>query len=342
MTLKLEYSCTETELKEAQMLNSRQVYGGGSKWRARAAYWAFIALAAVALFYRFKTEIAPKDRWWFITLVVVILVALQIFKRMTRSKTGGAVQLEVSESGLVFRGGGHTTMAWTAFSGCLESPALFVLVSRSKSNLYLVPKRAFPDEAAQNWFRTLATQPPSPMAAAGETISPGQFATKGITLTVHMGFWDHLIRLVTSWRMKGIALGMLLLTVGLCLFMPDPPHPVNSREKTLVIMLAIMIPMILALAPFIALIAWGSERKFRIPQHVALSHEGIEFASGGASGVLPWSTYQYYLENRWAFFIWQGPSWFMMPKRAFASQTDMEQCRELLRTNLKFSRWFYM
>jgi len=344
MMLKLEYTCTEAEFAEAQFLNE---YGGKPKWRIIAGNWGqYLAVAAMLLYYGIKTG-KPEDRPFLISLVILVLVALfikpHVLKWLAKEKKNEPVQVEVSEQGLVFAGDGRTTMAWSAFSQCRESPNLFVLVSRSQRSLYPLPKRAFPDAAAQNWFRTLANQPASALAAAGEKV-PGQFATPGITLTVRMGFRDCLIRMVTSWRIKGIALGVLVLVTGVCLSAPEPPHPVNSRAQTLVIILAIVVPMLLALAPVVALIAWLSERKWRTPQHVALSSEGIEFVSGGASGVLPWSTYKYYLENRWTFFIWQpkGSQWFMMPKREFASTSDVDQCRELLRTKLKVSSWFYM
>jgi len=346
MNLKLEYICTEAELKEAQKLNLHGQYGGGSKskWRGLAAYWGFIALAAVGLYFRFKTEIAPKDRWWFIMLVVVIFIALQFFKRLTKRKSDIPVQVEISESGVVFVGTGRATMAWSAFSGCLESPTVFVLVSRSKTILYTLPKRAFPDEAAQNWFRTLANQPTSAAAVAGDVIEPGRFSAKGITLTVQMGFREYLTRMITSWRMKGIALGIMALIIGLCLFMPDQPDAVNSRGKTLLIMLLILIPMMTGVLLMVTVISWLGERKLVKPQHLALSSDGIEFADDSARGVLPWSVYKYYLENRWAFFIWhpQGSLWLMLPKRQFAAPSEVDQCRELLQANLQPSRWFYM
>lgn len=337
MTLQLEYHCTEAEMKEAQSLNLQRQCGGGPRWRSQVIYWAFIAVVAVLVFLRFKMEIAPEDRFWFVALVVVVFIALQIFKRKTKKKTDVVVRLEVSEAGLVFAGDGRTTMPWSAFSECLESPTLFVLLNRSKDILYAVPKRAFPAESSQTWFRKLANQPPGIAAAvASEPIVPGRSAAKGITLTVQLGFRDCLTRMLTSWRIKGIALGIFALIIGITLFTPDPPDAVNSRGKTLVIMLAVVFPVV-------AFISWRSERKFATPQHVALSSEGIEFASSDASGLLPWTTCKYYLENRWAFFVWQpqGSLWFMFPKREFASPSDLEQCRDLLRTNLKVSRWFF-
>jgi len=142
-----------------------------------------------------------------------------------------------------------------------------------------LPKRAFPDESAQNWFRTLANQRASTSAAADAGIVPGQFTTKGITLTVRMEFRDYLIRMVTSWRMRGLALGVLALMTGACLFAPVPPHPVHSQAQTLVFMLAFMVSLMLALAPAVAFVAWVLERKWRTPQHVVLSSEGLNLSA---------------------------------------------------------------
>ena len=101
MMLQLEYTCTEAELKEAQSLDLHRQCGSGPKWRSGVVYYAFIAFIATLVYLRFKMEIAPKDRLWFIALVVVIFIALQIFKGMTRRKTDQLVRLEVSEREVV-------------------------------------------------------------------------------------------------------------------------------------------------------------------------------------------------------------------------------------------------
>ena len=86
-------------------------------------------------------------------------------------------------------------------------------------------------------------------------------------------------------------------------------------------MIAMVIPMMTAVFLLVAFMSWRSEKKFLEPQHVALSSEGIQFAGSNASGLVAWSAYRFYLENRWAFFIWnpQGSLWMMFPKRLFSS-----------------------
>jgi hypothetical protein len=224
---------------------------------------------------------------------------------------------------------------------------LFVLLDRTKTVLYAVPKRVFPDDSSRNWFRSLANQPPGvASAAASELIMPGRFAGKGVTLTVQLKYRDYLTRMLTSWRIKGIALGVIAFVTGTFLYAAANPSPVavNSPLKAFLIMVAVLTPMLVVVFFIVALVSWRSEKKFLAPQHVGLSSEGIQFSGSDASGVLPWTTYRYYLENRWAFFVWhtRGSLWMIFPKRQFASLSDVEQCRTLLRTHLKASRWFYM
>ena len=108
--------------------------------------------------------------------------------------------------------------------------------------------------------------------------------------------------------------------------------------------MAAFIPMIAVVLLVVALVSWRSERRLMKTEHVKLAGEGIHFSSSDGSGLLSWTAYKYYLKNRWAFFIWNPREsvWMMFPKREFASPLDIQQCRDLLRTNLKPSRWFYL
>jgi hypothetical protein len=348
MNLALDYCCTDAEMNEAQSLNlHRQVGGGGPKWLSRVGFYAFAAVAAVLFYFRIKRDMAPHDRPWFIAIVLVVFIGVLVMKRFTRRKSSQTTRLEISECELVFTSdGGHTTVPWSAFSQCLESPTLFVLLDRSKQLLYTVPKRAFPDEAAQSWFRSLANQPgPVAPALVSETSFTGKLvAADGIALTLQLKYRDYLNRLCTSWRLKGIMLAILLFAVAGCLLASPPPDAVNSRGKTLMIMLMIMLPMFLLVFFVISLVSWRSDKTYVTPQHLALTNEGVEFASRDGSGLSPWKAYKYYLENRWSFFIWNpsGSVWLMFPKREFASRLDLDQCRELLQRNLRPSRWFFL
>ena len=128
------------------------------------------------------------------------------------------------------------------------------------------------------------------------------------------------------------------------LFSAPPPDAVNSSLKVEMIMLATVTPMLVAGIFVAALVSWRGEKKHRAPQQIVLTSEGIEFASRDTRGRLPWSTYKYYLENRWRFFVWhpRGSLWFMLPKRDFPSQSDLAHVRTLMEVNLRRSRWFYL
>jgi len=345
MNLQVEYSCTETETKEARSLHSHQQLGGGPKWRSQLISYALLVFVAGGLFFRFKREIAPEDRLWLIALATIVFIGLLVIQRFTRPKSDQAIRLEISERELVFiNSGNRTAIPWSAFSKCLESPTVFALLDRSKQLLYPVPKRAFPDEASQNWFRTLAGQPALAASDIGTASLSERFVAKGIALTVQWKYRDYVIRMITSWRTKGIALGIIAFVILTCLFAADPPDAVNSRSKTLIIMLATIVPMLVVVLFVVSFVTWRSEKKYLMPQQVALTNDGIEFASRDGSGVLLWATYKYYLENRWSFFVWHpcGSCWFMLPKREFLSPLDLKQCRELLQRNLQRSRWFFL
>ena len=347
MTLQFEYSCTEKELKEAKSLQECQVYGGGRKWRANIVMAAFLLIAGTDVVLRFETEVKPGDRLGLFALLIVIVAAFLIFKRITRRKAGAVVQVEVSERGLTFSGDkSRTEMLWPAFSQCLESANLFVLINRSKTVLFTIPKRAFPDEKSQEWFRALANQRPvAPEAAMTEPMVPGRFvASGGITLMYQLKYHDYLVRNITSWRFKGIFAGMFVLFACIAFLTPPSPDAVNSPMKTMLIAAPILGGMLIVIVFAMALISWLAEKKHLTPQCVVMTSDGIQFADRDASGKLPWSTYKYFREGRWGFFVWQpqGSVWAMFPKRAFASISDLDQCRALLQTNLKKSLWFYL
>jgi hypothetical protein len=200
------------------------------------------------------------------------------------------VRLEISEQELVFTSvGSRTAMRWSAFSQCLESPALFVLLNNSRTVLWPVPKRAFPDEKSMSWFRTLANQPLGiATAPASEVSAPGRSAARGIALTVQLGYRDHLVRMLTSWRTRGILLVLLAILTGASLFsfVNPPPDAVVPPGKVFRMMMETMIPMLAAVLFLVSFIAWRSEKKHLRPPQVALTSEGIEFADRDNGGLL--------------------------------------------------------
>jgi hypothetical protein len=351
MTLQIEYSCTEVEMKEAQAFHLRQHYGRGSQWRARLVIFGLVAIAIGVEALRFFTEIAPRDRVRFLLLLLlvfaIVIPALRILKRLTRHRTRPLVRLEASEHQVVFTTEhGRNAIQWSAFGQCIESPNLFVLLDRPKRVLFAVPKRAFPDEAARNWFRAQATQPQSVAAGASDaTLTPGRFVTGGgVGLTLRLNYRDCVDRTITSWRTKGMILFVFALMAVILLIQPTPPDAVNSRSKTILIMLPILVGIMLVVIPAVAFLSWRSEKKHLAPTQIVLSGDGIAYTSQDGTGQVAWSALKYYLEGHWSFYVWnpRGLVWFMFPKRAFAAPSDLAQCRALLQANLMPSRWFFM
>jgi hypothetical protein len=333
-------------MKEAKSLQEHQRYGGGPKWRSTIIMWLVILAFGTVECLRFIKEVAAKDRVWFLALVAGLCVLAFYFKHKMRRKTGQVAQLEISERELVFSSGNERIeLLWSAISQCLETPNLFVIFNRSKSIFYAIPKRAFPDERSQEWFRALANQPRTELTPAEETMAPGRFTSaNGIALTLQLKFRDYLIRNFASLRFTGVFLGLIVFMAIICFFSTPPPDAVNSNAKTFGMMTAafsVIWPLVTFVTSFIS---WRAEKTHLAPQQIMLSSAGIEFADRDGGGRLPWDTYKYYREGRWTFFLWQprGSVWLMFPKRAFASPSDLEQCRSLLQANLKYSRWFHL
>ena len=347
LPLKLEYICTDAELKEAQSLSLRQQLGGGSRWRTLLVLFVILAGVLTLLYFQFKTEIAPQYRPYFLVLVGVAFAFFFFKQRQVRKQPDLPTRLEVSEHGItILNDTTRIDVHWSGFSQCLESPNLFVLVDKPKRFLITLPKRAFPDAAAQDWFRVQANQPSAVAASTADVpFTPKQPATDGITLNCQLGYRDYVNRTVTSWRMRGIALAIYAFAIGMCVYQgmqPPTPERVNSPEKVMCIMLAVLTVMMLCLIPIISFFMWRRDIKYLSPRQLVLTGEHIAFAGPDGHGILPWATFTCYLENRRSFFVWNtnGQAWDMFPKRTFTSVTDLERTRELLKQKLRPSRWF--
>src|SRR5258708_689260 len=79
--------------------------------------------------------------------------------------------------------------------------------------LLIFPKRVFPSESWQSWFRAQANKRPDPKASARPELSVTTqtiFATD-IRFSFRLGFRDYLDRTLASWRTWGI----IFLTVAI-------------------------------------------------------------------------------------------------------------------------------
>jgi hypothetical protein len=348
--LQLEYICTDAEMREARSLGLREQLGKGSRVRTSLVLFGILAAVLTLACFQIRTEISPRYRPWFWVFVAVVFVFFYFKNRRARKRPGKPAKMELSEREVtVVNDGIRVSTLWPGFSECLESPNLFVLVDKPKRCLLVFPKRAFPDEGAQNWFRSQAAQRPSVAASVADipVSHSAPVPADGIALNFQLGYWDYFIRTIASWRTWGIVLVFYLTVTGMFFYVtmhPDP-DPVNSPAKVYFLFLLPIFTVVAAgILPFMTFNAWRSDQKYLVPRQLVLGKERLDFAGPDGNGFIPWTTFKHFKENRWSFFVWNpsGQQWDMFPKRAFTSAKDIERCRALLQRHLRRSRWFFM
>jgi FtsH-binding integral membrane protein len=298
-------------------------------------------------YFRMRTEVAPKDRPWFLVLFAVLFFFFFYLQIRTRKRSKIPTRFELSDREVtIINDGARFSTQWSGFGEYLESPNLFLLVDKTKRFSLIFPKRVFPDESAQNWFRNQASQRPNMAASTADlpVLHSAPAAADGIVLNFQLGYRDYLIRILISWKTKGILLLVYLFIFGLYLNSLAHPDPgaVNSPNKVFfVFMLPIITAMMAIVLPVTAFITWRSHTKFLPPRQFVLSAERIGIAEPGGTGFIPWTRFKYWRETQSCFLIWKGQQWDMFPKRVFASPADIEKCRTFLQQNLKRSRWFF-
>jgi YcxB-like protein len=231
--LRLEYACTNAEMEQAQSLVLQKQLGGGSKWRARLVLLVLLVGTLLGFYFRFP-EIPATYRALIIVAVLACSVLYVFYKRMFRKTDPAPIKVEISEMNFsILAPASKVTVPWSAFSQCLESPDLFVLLDRPKRTLVVVPKRAFPNESSQTWFREQATNGvTTPQSCEAPILAPFTAADK-VTFTVHLRFRNYLDRALASWLTWGFVLVVGGLMTGMTLYSAahPPPDAVNSSTK---------------------------------------------------------------------------------------------------------------
>jgi hypothetical protein len=344
--IQLEYTCTDADLREAESLHLREQSTGKSASWTWAKRLGLIAGFLAIVYFRFRGQVAPKQLVLMMLFSTALLLLFQFGLGSSRKKSDAtSTQLVVSECELTFTDrNGRATFLWSALGQCLESPNLFVLLDRPKGLLFVIPKRAFPDRAAQDWFRAQAQQPRTVAGTCSKTPFAVSPPADSIVLNYQLTFRDYLVRNVSSWRVKGIALLMVGISGGACLWQAVYPSAdaVNGPAKVFAIMLPAVFAILALVILMVSLFWWYAERQYRGPKRVVLSDLGVDFTDQAGRRLSPWSTYQNYLENRWGFFVWnrRGMAWLMFPKHNFETPADLERFRGLIRAHLQHSRWF--
>jgi hypothetical protein len=347
--LHLEYACTNAELEQAQSLALRKQIGGGSKWRTYLILYIMLAGALVGGYFRFR-EIPGTYRVLILAVALLIGVVVVLVQRKFRKNIDrAATKLEISETELAVLGpSSKVAMPWSAFSECLESPDLFVLIDRPKKVLFVIPKRVFPDESSQTWFcdqvHTGLTVPPAQFYETPIMRSTAQ--ADSITFRFQLKFRDFVDITLASWFTWAVILAAAALVSSAFLSAGSAPdNAVHSDTEVFLFMLPFFLLFVLMAILMFSFHSWRTHAKYLILQEVAISDESIAFASAEGSGTLPWITYAFYKETWWSFILWHGSAWrcsnwVLLPKRAFASWDDLSRCRDLLERHLKRSRWF--
>jgi hypothetical protein len=267
-------------------------------------------------------------------------------RKLLRKGGQRPTRLEISESSFTILGpSSKISLQWSAFSECLESDDLFVLLDKPKTTLFVIPKRVFPDEDSRAWFREQARHGPNCPESEWDAIRPKTIPESAdrVLVTFQLGFRDHLAGTVASWRTWGMCLALTGLLLGVSLYSAanPPPDAVTSPAEVFVLFMFFMVPLCVAIVVMMfTFVRWRSDAKHGGDWELSLSETGLAFTSPGASGVFQWSDFKYYKETPWHFIIWQGARWMMLPKRAFASWDDLERCGDVLNRHLRNSRWF--
>lgn len=353
MPLHLEYACTVAELEEAESLSLRKQLGGGSKWLTWLVLGVMLAAGLAALHFIIIHRLAAAYRpfaWAGFILLVLFIHFKNRREKVNRATRAELAKVELSENEITFgEEGAKLVRPWSSFTQCLESKNLFLLLDKNKTTVLIFPKRAFPDENWQAWFRNQTSRfaQGTEMTPRIENLNPATLTPpSGVRLTVRLRYRDYLDHTLASWQTWGIIGGIVGMVVGTGLYSAahPPPHPVYSSTQVFLMavlpFLAIMTTMGIAIK---SVHAWRSGAKFLGPEEIIFGDETITFAAKEAAGVLPWTTYTWFKETRRSFILWQRGSraWLLLPKRQFQSAEEVDRMRSLLAKHLTPSRWFF-
>lgn len=334
--LHLEYACTDVEYEEAEKLTRPSRLG--------QICWVLLA-AAIVIVKDTQDHALNKGPllWPFFVAALAIWGVLQFIKF---KRPEDHIKLDISDSDIkLIRTAANVTFPWAGFGRWLESSHLFILFGRRKAIQIIVPKRVFPSESWLSWFREQAKiritrREPSPIAAPAPELPAG---TDPILMKFQLGLRDHCVRVIASCWLPLLFIGVSSFVGVMCIVfaIKPPPHAVNSASKVFFTMELYFLGIFACITPFVAIIRWMKHINSHSPQELALSDESIKFHSRDGSGVLSWSTFKYYKETPWCFFLFQGAQFITLPKRAVTSAQDLIRCRDLIARHSKRSFWFF-
>jgi YcxB-like protein len=344
-TLHLHYTLTAEELDEATRRVAEIMSDPAARRRSRLYLLGLYAALLLLLDLDLRRSFGLSTRLLLLAGLAVLFLALPwIRRRLKRGSPSPPVHLEVSATGVTIEErGGRVSVPWSGFAASTETPRLFLLLDRAQETLLIIPKRVLPDAEATTWLRALATgagKSPARLVAS----TPGALARPGsIQVEFRLGFPDFLNRGFASWRTRTF-LFLPLVLFGLCDLIASrlSVRRTDLDERRLLLASLALFGLVASVSVLGMLIAWRSERRRHGARRLVLSEYELHSESALERCSVTWSALANFMENRWAFFVWESRSraWHMIPKRAFASAVEIDRCRDLLSRRLRRSPWF--
>lgn len=345
-TLHLQFTCTPEELDEASRLATEFSGSASAKWRSRFLLLAIYGLMLYGLDLDFRRSFEPSTRIGLLAGVAALFVSLPwILRRLKRRGPSSPTRLGMSATGVTIeKDGARISALWSVFERPIETPLLFLLVDRSRETLVVIPKRALPDAQAAVWLRAVGKEPGGSSATPAESTPASVPAPPGsIAVSFRLGFPDFLNRSFASWRTRSVLL-IVFFALG---FTALIEWILSARGAGIglgrVVWASLpLFGFVVTMIVLVALISWRSERRRHGERRLVLSDHELGSESALERCTVSWSAFANFMENRWAFFLWDArrTTWHMIPKRAFASAAELDRCRALLSRRLRRSPWF--
>jgi hypothetical protein len=283
----------------------------------------------------------------FLILWVIFFVRL---RRQHRNAKPVTTKTRISADGIEMRAPeGEVRLSWNGISRHYESEKLFALADRTKSVLYIIPKRAFPDPQSIQWFASLLGEIKASAAAdaaSGQPIQayPPQAPIAAprddqILIEPEYRYLDYLHYEVTSWEGRVLAMGgAALVMTAFVMAAMEPPSPRAAYSLGLVAIVMLPVDIIfVAMGPVIFSVAQWRRRRAHEPTRIVLGDDGVVLHMADGNVSVRWSAYRYYRETRRLILIWTGhrASALILPKRSFISPRDLERARSLVQSHLR-------
>ncbi|MEI8194903.1 MAG: YcxB family protein [Phycisphaerae bacterium] len=353
--LRLEYVCTPAEKAEAQSLSLRQQIGGGSKTLTMTILLVVAVVLIWCLWEMMAKSITAGEQPYVIAGLIAVFLFVFIRNHFAkRDTTELPTVVELSQNGIHLAGNqAQATLSWGMFSGVLESKSLFVLRDRTKSTLYIIPKRVLPTKEWIDWLREATSRICHDLSieAQGGTdlVPPTSIDTQNppdVIVQFRLGFWNCVDLMAASWFGRFCFLGWNGMIVGIWGYSFFDPHP-HAKFNELEMLCYFVVPMALVGGVFVLMVVsvhkWFGYRIYLRRKTVSLGDTGLSESSVDGTFNLPWTTYTRYKETPWCLLLWDISSgrWQMIPKSAFDSAASLNRARELLERHLKRSTWFF-